>query len=414
MESPGTGAVRGWGVAIEGGKILSTANAADLARTYPDATFRDLGAVVLLPGLINAHVHLELSDLQAGSPPAAGFAPWLLNLVRRSAGAPQQVAALVEKAVGEGVRQCLQFGVTTVGDISRQCATTRPLLQKGPLRVVSYGEIQALASRRSLLDERLSIAADERCASERLRIGLTPHAPYTVEPAGYLACLNLARRDGLPLATHLAESPAEADFLARHTGPFRELWEALGQWDNAVPTFTGGPIRFAQSLGLLDHPTLLAHVNYCDDAELDILAHGRASVVYCPRTHRYFGHPPHQWCDMIQRGINVALGTDSCASSPNLDLVEDLRLVHEIAPDVSVNTLWRMITLCGAAAVNASSSVGSLTAGKQADLVAFPAEGDQPLRAILERSLSPIATWIGGEPVSDRFPADFPAQRLRS
>jgi cytosine/adenosine deaminase-related metal-dependent hydrolase len=384
-------------VLIAGDRIVAVGEADQLIQLHPKAPVQNLGAVVLIPGLVNAHVHLELSDLRAGSPPAGGFGPWLLNLFQRSAGAAEKVVALVENAVREGVRQCERFGVTSVGDISRQCAVTRPLLREGPLRVTSYGEIQALAARRSLFAERIAIAADKTCESDRLRIGLTPHAPYTVEPSGYAACLAASRRDGFPLATHLAESPDEAEFLANHTGPFRELWDAIGQWDDRVPRFTGGPIRFARSLGLLDHPTLLAHVNYCDHDELNILAAGRASVVYCPRTHRYFGHPPHRWREMLRRGINVAVGTDSCASSPDLNLVDDLRLIHEIAPDFPVDELWQMATIRGAQAIGAEGSVGSLAPGKFADFAVFPAETDTPLKAVLERNLQPIGRWIAGE-----------------
>src|SRR5204862_5225873 len=122
----------------------------------------------------------------------------------------------------------------------------------------------------------------------------------------------------LPLATHLAESADEAEFLARHSGNLMKVWDFVGGFDDAVPKFEGGPIRYAEALGLLDRPTLLAHVNYCDDDELKILAAGKASVVYCPRTHQYFAHPPHRWREMIATGINVAIGTDSTASSGDL------------------------------------------------------------------------------------------------
>src|SRR5207302_10539659 len=107
----------------------------------------------------------------------------------------------------------------------------------------------------------------------------------------------------------------------------------------------------ANAIGLLDYPTVLAHVNYCDDVDLDLLARGRAGVVYTPRTHAYFGHPPHRWRDMLARGINVAVGTDSCASSPDLNLVDDLRLLHRLAPEVPAQTLWEMATIRGARAI---------------------------------------------------------------
>jgi cytosine/adenosine deaminase-related metal-dependent hydrolase len=290
--------------------------------------------------------------------------------------------------------------VTSVGDITKQCRVTRRVLRDAQLRVVSYGEIQAMALRRGLLDERFAAASDCTTESATLRIGVTPHAPYTVEREGYERCLEFAQRDDRPLATHLAENPEEAEFLAGGTGEFRRLWEVgVNAWDDRVPRFKGGPIRFARAIGLLTHPTLLAHVNYCDDDELALLAGGRASVVYCPRTHAYFGHPPHRWRDMLAAGINVAVGTDSCASSPDLNLVDDLRLLRKIAPDMPVRDLWSMATTRAAKAIGLSN-VGSISMRKAADLVAFDAVGDKPLEAILDQGLMPNHRWFAGKQVS--------------
>jgi cytosine/adenosine deaminase-related metal-dependent hydrolase len=353
----------------------------------------DAGDCVVLPGLVNAHAHLELSGF-CQAPGPKSFADWLLKLVPRSTLAMADVQAMVQRGIPAGVDQCLRFGVTSVGDISKQCMFSRPLLRDGPLRVVSYGEVQAMAQRRGLLDERFATATDLTNESPWLRIGVSPHAPYTVEPEGYARCLEFARREHRPIATHLAESPDEAAFLEHGTGPFRELWElGLNHWDDRVPKYVGGPIRFARDLGLLDHPTLLAHVNYCDESELDILANGEASVVYCPRTHKYFGHPPHRWRDMLARGINVAVGTDSCASSPNLNLVDELRLLHEIAPEIPVQALWEMATIRGAKAIGMASSVGSITPGKRADFTIFEAPS---LEALLESNIEPREVWING------------------
>src|SRR5262249_49621367 len=146
----------------------------------------------------------------------------------------------------------------------------------------------------------------------------------------------------MPLATHLAETPDEHAFLKSKTGAFRDVWETLGKWSDEVETHQGPPIAMARDIGLLDFPTLLAHVNYCHDDEMAMLARGRASVVYCPRTHAFFDHPPHRWREMLARGINVAVGTDSCASSPDLNIVDDLRLLHKIAPEVPAFDLWEM------------------------------------------------------------------------
>jgi cytosine/adenosine deaminase-related metal-dependent hydrolase len=151
---------------------------------------------------------------------------------------------------------------------------------------------------------------------------------------------------------------------------------------------------------LLNYPlVLLAHVNYCDDSELDLLSRGVASVAYCPRTHAYFGHPPHRWREMLAQGVNVCVGSDSRASSPDLNLVDDLRLMHRLAPEVPPATLWEMATLRGARALGMSVGWGTLTPGKFADCVALPATTEDPLREILEGSVLPLAVWADGREV---------------
>jgi cytosine/adenosine deaminase-related metal-dependent hydrolase len=364
------------------------------------APMEDLGDVVLLPGLINAHTHLEFSSVACGDSVGGTFTDWILSLRDRARFDPDNMEPNVTEATRAGIAQCLRFGVTCVGDISQQSQFTRPVLHDSPLRAVSFGEILGLAKLRWRFEQLMQLALRDEHVSDRLHIGLTPHAPYTVDLPGYRRSLEIARERDLPLATHLAETRDEKVFLESHAGPFREVWDTIGMWAEPVETFRGSPIEFARAVGLLDEPTLLAHVNYCDDAELAILSRGRASVVYCPRTHRYFGHAPHRWREMLAAGINVAVGTDSCASSPDLNLVDELRLLHEIAPEKPVDALWEMATIRAAHALKMDRSLGSITHGKCADLVAFPAVDNDPLRHILEsRDLLPTRVWIGGEAV---------------
>lgn len=384
-------------VAFDERQILAVGCAREVRAAHGDAAVVEAGDAVVLPGLVNAHTHLELSESHREPAAPGRFVDWLKQRIIQSAQEPGALEASTVRAVRRGVEQCLRFGVTSVGDISRQCRLTRAVLAGLPLRVVSYGEVQAMGQRRGFLEERLAAAMDPTFAREHLRIGLTPHAPYSVEVAGYQRCLEAARGRNLPLATHLAESPDEGVFLADHAGPFRQLWDWLGWWDGQVPRFEGGPIRLAKAVGLLDYPTLLAHVNYCDDQELELLERGKASVVYNPRTHAFFGHPPHRWRQMLARGINVAVGTDSCASSPDLNLVDELRLLHELAPETPVERLWEMATLRAARAIGQEGRVGSITAGKAADLAIFPARSDRPLLEVLEGSALPGQVWIGGK-----------------
>jgi cytosine/adenosine deaminase-related metal-dependent hydrolase len=401
--------IAGGAILVGNGRVLDLGTRADVLKRQTAAPIVDLGDAVILPGLVNAHAHLELSDCRCGEPPTAGFASWLVGMLKRTRITPEEMEAAVVSAIAIGVEQSLRFGVTTVGDISRQCRITRPLLRKSPLRVVSYGEVQAMAQRRGLLEERLGIAADTEFTSSRLTIGITPHAPYSVEPDGYRRCLRTAQQRRMPLATHLAETPDEATFLANHTGPFKDLWDQWLTWDDNVPTFTGGPIRFARDLGLLDYLTLLAHANYVDNDELDILATSKASIVYCPRTHKYFGHRPHRWREMRARGINVAIGTDSCASSPNLNLVDDLRLLHDLYPDEPAAELWQLATTHAARAIGLTNA-GAIRVGDPADLVAFECESAHPLWEILENAILPAAVWTEGTRIEAAFtPAADPS-----
>jgi hypothetical protein len=185
-------------------------------------------------------------------------------------------------------------------------------------------------------------------------------------------------------------------FLAEHSGPFRELWDRLGAWDDSVPRFPGGPIRFAASLGLLDDPVALAHVNYCDDDEMRLLARGRAGVVYCPRTHAYFGHPPHRWRDMLAAGINVCVGTDGRGSAPDLNLVEDLRQMHRDAPEVAPQTLWELATVAGARALDLLGGGPVMRTASGGSCVVYPVKTNDPLREVLENNVSPLAVWAAG------------------
>ncbi len=381
---------------MDAGRIVSVGAYRDVLRETAAAQITDLGDCVLLPGLINAHVHLELSDCTPGERPTGGLEQWLTRMLSRTRIDVAELERKSADAVRLGIGQCLRFGVTMVGDISRQSHVTRPVLRDSPLRAISFGEVMAMAQRRILLDSRLATAADAAYQTDHMRIGISPHSPYSIEPEGYRKCLEMARALNLPLATHLAETRAEWEFLAHHSGPLKELWDAWLTWDQNVPRYSGGPIRMAWELGLLDYPSVLAHVNYCDDEEMRLLAAGKASVVYCPRTHDFFGHPPHGFVEMVRQGINVAIGTDSCASSPNLNIVDDLRLVHARRPEVPVEHLWRMATINGAKALWADQEVGTLEPGRLADFVAFPVKGRHALREVLETDVVPSWVFAGG------------------
>ena len=333
------------------------------------------------------------------------------------------------KPFAKGAAESLRAGVTTIGDISRHCRITRhELARRTPIhvpRIVSFGEVLALGTMRHRLAEMLDAASvpipGEHPADAYFTPGISPHAPYTVEGTALRAIVRRAVLQRLPLCMHLAELPDEAAFLRDLSGPLalNLMHEFL---DHRVPLYAGGPIRWAELHGLLicdpqnpparDLPVLLAHVNYCDHAEMMQLAAARASVAFCPRTHAFFGHPPHAFREMLECGINVCLATDSLASNPDLSVLKEAQFVylrqqtlrHTVpGPLTDPLLLFDMITRRGAIALGLDQHVGTLSPNKFADCIILPlqvAPADTATalcHRILVEAPTPTALWLAGQ-----------------
>ncbi len=402
-------------VAIGGGRILHLGRRRAVLRRFSGVKEFSFQSHLLLPGLVNAHTHLELSFLAGKIPPPAHFTDWVLALMAaypHAAGARKIIAA----AAHTGAHQSMKSGVTTVGDISRYAAISRAALRRGPLRVVSFGEITALGRSRRRLAGRLRRAAAATLQSDWVTIGLSPHAPYSVEGPALKKIVEVAERRRLPLAMHLAELSEERAFLASLGGPLGCRWEFMRKMnllDERIPLFAGGPLAWAGHYGLLNAsvPLLLAHVNYVDQADLELLARSRATVALCPRTRHYFGHEsraPHRWRDMLARGINVCLATDSLASNPDLCVLREAQFVRQREPDADVQELFAMLTTRPARALGLENAIGRLAPGFRADMLAVEIPAKEPLsiRSALERIIRaaplPAAVWINGRAIFDR------------
>lgn len=387
-------------VVVAGDRIAAIGPARDVHK--PPVT--DYGDALICPGFINAHTHLELTSLAGRVPPTSDFIDWLRRLVavRRAESITQEQ---VQQAVRTGIAQSVRAGVTAIGDITSRPAWTREVLARSPLGGVSFGEIIAIGNRRHLLAERLDAAAAWDIGSGRMRAGISPHAPYTLEPDGLRRCAERARSLNSPLCIHLAECADELLFTQSGEGPFAEYLSKLGGRDHSVPASGCRPIELAHRSGLLGPRTIAAHANYVTDADIDQLAAGGTHVAFCPRTHDAFGHPPHRFRDMLLCGVNVCIGTDSLASNPSLCVLDELRFLHRQYPDFPPEELLRMGTIRSARALGLAEQTGSLTVGKQADLVVIPLpESPQRRRcpnavlsSILESCDGPTAVYILGK-----------------
>ncbi|MHC4063992.1 MAG: amidohydrolase family protein [Planctomycetota bacterium] len=391
-------AIENGAVRAEGGRIVEVGPAGSIEGSPTD----DLGNSLLLPGLINAHTHLELTHLAGRVPPRGDFVDWINRLVQAMR-ADGEDPDTVRAAVRKGRDLSLQAGVTTVGDIARLSRLTRPILASGPLRVLSFGEVIAIGKLRSRLAERLEAAADTSARGEFLEVGVSPHAPYTVEPQGLAACVDWAVACGLRLCMHLAETAEEALFTTNLAGPVRDYLEQHGAMDRHVPCPGLPPVEYVASAGLLGPDTLLAHANYVNDQDIRRIAASGAHVVYCPRTHAAFNHPPHPFERMLACGVNVCVGTDSLASNPSLSVLEELRFLRSKHPDLPASLLIEMGTIRAARALGMEGTVGSVLPGTFADLTVIPLDPtgpSDPLENILASTSSPGRTYVAGSSVT--------------
>jgi cytosine/adenosine deaminase-related metal-dependent hydrolase len=334
----------------------------------------DLGNVAILPGLVNAHTHLEFSDLDAPLGDAGmPFPQWIQRVVasRRQRGEQaDDPAAQRAAAVERGLAESLACGTTTLGEIARPL-WPREVFERQPLDCTVFLELLGLSNERiePLLQSAREHLDASRQTGAKWRAGLSPHAPYTASPDLVARISQLSAESHVPVAMHLAESVEELELLQSHSGPFVELLAELDAWHpGAIPRGIR-PLDYLQLLSSA-HRALVIHGNYLSDAEIGFLAEhaDRMSVVYCPRTHAYFGHGRYPLARMLAAGVNVALGTDSRASNPDLNLLAELHHIAYSHSDVQAADVLRLGTLGGARALGRDDQCGSLTAGKLANL----------------------------------------------
>ena len=380
--------LEGGTVTVQGHRILA------VQPSSPGSPARDLGDVAILPGLVNAHTHLDLSGLKGRLPPGDDFFSWLRGVIGyRRMLAPDQVTADIRA----GLAESLSFGTTLLGDISSQ-GYGWAVLVSAPVWSVVFYEVLGLPrarARQAWRDARAWLSSHRATAT--CRPGLSPHAPYSVRASVFRAVASWSARHNLPVATHLAETRAEEQLLRTRNGPFREFLTELGAWDpqGLVP----GQAAVVRLLAGLPQATFV-HANYLAASALP--PGGR--IVYCPRTHAAFGHASHPFREYLAAGVSVALGTDSLASNPDLNVLGEARFLHKRHPDLAGEALLRMATVAGAEALGWQEQTGSLVPGKSADLVVLPIEprtAKNPHDLLWESSARPIRVlwrgrWIHG------------------
>jgi len=393
-----------WVVPIEGPPIEAGAVVVEDGRIAAVGTTEDLGEgtryddSVIVPGFVNAHSHLEYAVYAGFGDGLGDFAEWITLHIQRKARIGWDEYVHVAKF---GAAQCLASGVTTVGDCSYSGATALACAELG-LRATIYLEVFGADPAKAL--EHFAATRDRvgDAFSERVRPGVSPHAPYSVSIELYEACAEL----GLPIATHISESPSEVAYLLTGTG----AWGGYKDLLVAPPGKTG--TRLLAEHDLLGPNVVAAHCVVLDDDEIGLLASTGTGIAHCPRSNAALGCGVAPLAELRAAGARVGVGTDSPASAPSFDFFEELRSVvlsaraRAARPDVlSAAETLELGTLGSARALGLDGEIGSLVPGKRADFTVVSLEGsaylpwEDPAGAVVLGG-SPdrvIATYVDGE-----------------
>lgn len=389
-------------VAVQDGSIVAVGELSRVAvrgaerRTYPNA--------VIIPGLVNAHSHLDLSFLSKPLSFNGSFTRWLLKVGwARSQTSDEKC----ESAARRALESLAASGVTTVGDITTIEGGFRALRDSG-LRGVAYFETFGFKQERVEGErDRLNFLLDRCSPTEKVLVGISPHTPYTVGPRLWELLKREFKARVDRFSVHVSEILEEAAFLEGGWGPFRHFLRMAGLLDKEWRPPGMSPVEYVDSFGFVTRGTSLVHGNFLTDGDRRLLAgrqgKGAVCIVHCPRAHRFFQRLPFPLAELLPEGIPVALGTDSLASNSSLDMLEEMKTVHIDHPELPVQEIVRMATLRGAEALRLENITGSLEEGKRADLAMIDVSGTStamsPEERILAASSRCTLTMVAGETI---------------
>jgi aminodeoxyfutalosine deaminase len=354
-------------VLVDEGRVVGVGwgTARDGAREH------DLGEAALLPGLVNAHTHLELSFLHGAVPPATVFVRWIRDLmaIRRRYTDPRSPEIL--EAIDGAIAGAVASGTALVGDIGNTLVTFGPLAAS-PLSAVLFYELirfNAVDPDGLVGEARARLSALP--ASTRVRPSLAAHAPYSVAPELFRAIRKaMDGQPEAPYSVHLAESDAEVEFLRSGTGAWRDLLDELGAWNPGWTPPGVTAVQYLDDAGFLGERALAVHGVQMETADLARLAARGATLVTCPRSNVRTGAGRPPIAAFYRSGVRVAVGTDSLAGVDDLNLFSELAEMRALAPEVPARALLDSATRAGAVALGFGQELGTIEAGKRARLIA--------------------------------------------
>jgi cytosine/adenosine deaminase-related metal-dependent hydrolase len=351
-------------VVVSGDRITDVGRFEEIRQRQSGEVF-DLGEQILMPGLINAHCHLDYTMLRGVIPPQRSFSDWIQAINAEKAKLSDQDYI---DSINAGFAEARRFGTTTIVNLIALPKLVAAI-KEPPVRTWWLGE---------LIDVRNPEAAEKIAddAAESLkpakRWGLAPHAPFTASPRLYERCEEIARRENVLLTTHLAESREEMEMFRDATGPAFDFLREIGRPMDDCGRET--PLALFLRTRELDRRWIVAHLNELEAGDFELLGPSpKFHIAHCPRSHTFLGHTPFAIDRLRALGFNICLGTDSLASNSSLSLFAEMRELSRKAPGLSPREILEMATVNGAVALGQQDQLGAIRAGARADLIALPA-----------------------------------------
>jgi len=361
-------------VAVSGSRITNVGKFSEISATNSGEQIVDLGEQALLPGLINAHCHLDYTCLRGKIPPPKSFTEWIraINAEKANLSPANYIGS-----INDGFAEAARFGTTTIANLTAFPELVSRI--QAPIRAWWFAELIDVRDP-SRANEIVNAAVETLKSAEHW--GLAPHAPFTASANLYRRCEEVARLENALLTTHLAESREEMSMFRDASGPLYDFLKEIGR--NMADCGRKTPLsQLTEILRDVSTPLdmteswMLVHLNELAKNDFDLFARSRNqfSIAHCPRSHAYFGHSPFEFETLRELGFNVCLGTDSLASNDDLSLFAEMRAFQKEFPKIPPDEIFRMVTSNPALALGKPHVLGRIGKNCWADLIAVPITG---------------------------------------
>ena len=384
-------------VAVSGNRIVDVGRFDDVKARNAGNTL-DLGEQALLPGLINAHCHLDYTCLRGKIAPQKSFTDWIraINEEKSELSLKDYVAS-----INEGFAEAKRFGTAAIANLTgfpELISQVQPLI-----RTYWFAElidIRAPDRANELVDA--AIESLGRARPPGAPWGLAPHALFTASKNLFRRCEEIAQEEHVLLTTHLAESREETEMFCDASGPLYELMKTIGRPMDDCGNETPLNLFAGASGGRALPHWIVAHLNELTERDFALLerSNSKFHVVHCPRSHNYFVHRPFAFDRLRSLGFNICLGTDSLASNESLSLFAEMRVFQKKFPQVSPEEVFRMVTINPARALRFENELGQIRPGFEADIIAVPCSGSSDIFEQIIACQNPVDWVLGGNELS--------------